>query len=63
MSLEPALETCDRSYYVDRLQKLTGKPRSIWRGCSADFLRKLLDQEIKKQRIIAYPFLKESAHV
>ncbi len=63
MSLEPVLDIFDRSYYVDRLQKLTGKPRSIWRGYSAEFLRNLLDKEIKRRRFSALQFLKEAAHV
>lgn len=49
MFYEPMIDTEDKSYYADRLEEITGRPRNHWTNISLlklhDFLRKELMKE------------------
>lgn len=54
MFFESVYETRDRSYYVDRLQKLTGKPRTYWAGIPLEVLKNYFKKEIRKREVFKY---------
>ncbi len=53
------LETPDRSYYVDRLEQLTGKPRVCWAKLPLLILRQMLKKETDAKRGDSYGHEKE----
>jgi len=50
MFLTEILETPDRSYYADRLEQLTGKPRVYWASFPLLVLRQVLRRETEAKR-------------
>jgi len=50
MFFETLITTDDKSYFVDRLEEITGKPREHWSGLSLTLLRNLLEKAIKENR-------------
>ena len=50
MFYETVLDMEDKSYYTDRLNELTGKPRSYWAGVSLFRLRECLKRAVMKKK-------------
>ncbi len=51
---EVAVETADRSYYIDRLTELTGKPRIYWVKVPFQELKQIYMKEIKGREVGFY---------
>lgn len=48
---EVAVETADRSYYIDRLTELTGKPRIYWVKVPFQELKQIYMKESKGREV------------
>ena len=48
MYYESIIDTADKSYYTDRLEEITGKPRNHWTNLSLIRLHDILKRELDR---------------